>query len=464
LVGKVILNGHSSVKEFSAARLVLFRVSCGAIAFGAAPPTNGFSELMRILFLAHRLPYPPDKGDRIRCFWDLKTLAMRHEIDLFCFCDSAAEKAHIEGLRRYCRRTYVEKLRWFTSRRRAVIAIAKGGPFTVGYYYSDSMAKAIAHALSSTEYDAIFVYSSSMAQYVAEQVSVPVVMDMVDADSDKWEQFADYSTLPASWLWHKESERLSAYERGLVRRFAATLACTPVEETKLRKITPNAGIQVLMHPVDTAFFDPASVAVSPEIRAWQPYLIFTGSMDYLPNVDAVRYFYGNVLPVIRETIPEIHFVIAGRNPVRSVRRLSDDPSVWVTGSVSDVRPLLRGAAAAVAPLRIVCGVQNKILEALAMGLAVATHHKVAQTLPAELAALLIVEDEPAVLGRRIVEALSTNGEPYRRSVRQKLTAYFHDTFAEGALETVLTRAATAQKDFIHSPAAQGVLVNRKTVI
>jgi glycosyltransferase involved in cell wall biosynthesis len=153
------------------------------------------------------------------------------------------------------------------------------------------------------------------------------------------------------------------------------------------------------------YFDPNLVETTPEIRAWQPYIIFTGSMDYFPNVDAVTFFHREVFPTIRQKWPKAQFVIAGRNPTSAVRALGRDSSVHVTGAVPDIRPYLRGAAAAVAPMRVARGVQNKILEAMAMGLAVAASRKAAMALPEELMRAVHVEDDPAALAAYLIDKL-----------------------------------------------------------
>ncbi|MGB8543325.1 MAG: TIGR03087 family PEP-CTERM/XrtA system glycosyltransferase [Candidatus Acidiferrales bacterium] len=360
---------------------------------------------MRILFLAHRLPYPPNKGDKIRSFHELKALSRRHEVDLFCFYDQPEDREYFADVRHYCREFYAEKISWIRSRSQALLAMCLGQPFTPAVFHSPTMARHIQEALHSRNYDLIFLFSSAMAPYVESASDVPRVLDMVDVDSDKWTQYAGHAHPPASWIWRAEGRRLGAAEQRWVRDFSLTLLCTRAETEILKRAAPGANIDTLENRLDMAYFDPNSVETTPEIRASQPYIIFTGSMDYFPNVDAVTFFHREVFPAIRQNLPTAQFVIAGRNPTNAVRALGRDSSVHVTGAVRDIRPYLLGAAAAVAPMRVARGVQNKILEAMAMGLPVAASRKAAMALPEELMRAVHVEDDPTALAAYLIDKL-----------------------------------------------------------
>jgi sugar transferase (PEP-CTERM/EpsH1 system associated) len=348
------------------------------------------------------MPFPPDKGDKIRSCWELTQLAARHEVDLFCFYDDAEDKKHIPALRALCRSCYAERLSWTASRARALSALASGRPFTLGYFLSPEMKRRVAQAIRERCYDLAFVFCSSMGPYVQEFPQLPRILDMVDVDSDKWAQYAAQSSSPLAWLWQMESRRLAAYEATLVGESAATLVSTETEAAVLRGIAPRGTVRVLENPVNLDAFDPQVISIPDSIRALQPYVVFTGQMDYRPNVDAVAYFARDIFPLLKGQHRDLRFVIAGRNPAPEVRALGSDPNVHVTGTVADLRPFLGGAVAAVAPLRIARGVQNKILEALAMGVPVVASRRAAAGLPGELAAHVAAEDEP----QRFAQALS----------------------------------------------------------
>lgn len=360
---------------------------------------------MRALFLAHRLPYPPDKGDKIRSFHELEAMAKHHEVDLFCFYDQPLDRRYFSNVRRYCRKFYTEKISWLRSRAQAAFACASKQPFTTAFFYSPTMARRIREAVSQRSYDLVFVFGSCMARYAECASHLPRILDMVDVDSDKWTQYSFYSSPPASCIWSAEAKRLLEYEKECARAFSTTLLCTYAEAEILKEKAPDGTIEVFENCMDLSQFDPSRVAVPSEIAACQPYIVFTGSMDYFPNVDAVTTFCREVLPLIRSRLPMARFVIAGRNPVSAVRKLARDPAVVVTGAVTDIRPYLRGASAAVAPLRVARGIQTKIFEAMAMELPVGISSKAARSLPASLVARVHVEDDPRRLAEFLIKVL-----------------------------------------------------------
>ena len=398
---------------------------------------------MRILFLAHRLPYPPNKGDKIRSFRELEALARGHEVDLFCFYDQPEDSEYFPIVRQYCRDLYAEKISWLRSRIQASLACAFGRPFTTAFYRSPKMARRIREAMAERKYDLIFVFSSSMAPYV-ESASEPRVLDMVDVDSDKWNQYADHTRPPTSWLWGAEGRRLAKDEARWARGFSMTLLSTRTEAELLRRNVPSAKIEELENRMDLSYFDPSTVVVPSEIAAWQPYIIFTGSMDYFPNVDAVRFFYREVFRSVRARLPRARFVIAGRNPTRAVRRLACDPAVWVTGAVPDIRPYLRGASAAVGPLRVARGVQTKIFEAMAMGVPVAVSSRVARAVPERLLLEIHVEDDPERFAAFLVEKLRQDRPSPELQVRRALSGYYSGLHWQEQLEKMLQRAVRSR--------------------
>ncbi len=398
---------------------------------------------MRILFLAHRLPYPPNKGDKIRSFWELTTLSKHHEIDLFCFYDDPQDKFQVTNLSTYCHSCYAEPLSVLGSRARAVFALTSGQPFSTAYFYSKTMARRVAEAVRSRSYDLVFVFGSSMARYAEPWPHLPRVLDLVDVDSDKWMQYSRRSHGPLSWLWKLEGRRLEQFESALVHTFSNTLVCTDAEAQLLRNKVPNGRISVLQNWLDMDYYRPEVVPVPEKILSLQPYVIFTGTMDYFPNVDAVHFFYREVLPLVRLRVPKLGFIIAGRNPSAQVMRLAADPAIHVTGTVPDIRPYLRGAAVAVAPMRIARGVQNKILEALAMDVPVVASAVAAAALPQELALLLAAEAEPRMLAARIVGYL-LDPQERARALRTSVKHYIEALDLPSQLEQLLRTAGAAR--------------------
>jgi polysaccharide biosynthesis protein PslH len=394
---------------------------------------------VRVLFLAHRLPYPPNKGDKIRSFWELRYLAAAHEVDLFCFYDDRDDERFLEPARQFCTNLYAEKLSWWKSRFQSGLALLRGRPISPAYFYSRTMQQKVKNAVSSRNYDLVFVYSSSMIQYVPSSSLGPRVLDMVDVDSDKWAQYGQQNRNVLSWIWRLEARRLAELESQAIRNFSTILVCTDFEAATLQRVLASEKIMVLENNLDTGYFDPCNVVVSAEIAKWQPYIIFTGSMDYYPNVDAITFFHKEVFPYILSAFPQARLVIAGRNPHRRVRRLARNAEVLVTGAVADMRPYLRGASVAVAPLRVSRGVQNKILEAMAMGLVVAISNQAAKTLPQCLLSVIHVEDDPKRLAEFVVSKLR-NGSTLHPEVRDAALKYFGGPGSDKRLEDIISQA------------------------
>jgi sugar transferase (PEP-CTERM/EpsH1 system associated) len=319
---------------------------------------------MKILFLAHRIPYPPDKGEKIRAFHELKFLGARHIVDLYCFADSEAEASQKVALRSYCRHIYVEARSRIKTLTGAARSFLKREPLSCGCFFSRKFRTEVQRALATEDYDVVFVYCSSMAQYIPWPLAVPVVMDFVDIDSAKWSQYAKRSQPPLSWVYEREAKKLAAHEKKWARASSSTTVTTR-QEAALLNGEGIPAVEVVSNGVEI----PATRLDAPPdgIRDLQPYVLFVGTMDYLPNIDAVEYFAEEILPRILERHPKLKFVIVGRNPTRRVRKLGSKPGVIVIGAVPDVEVYLTGCTAVVAPFRIAQGIQNKVLEALAAG-------------------------------------------------------------------------------------------------
>jgi sugar transferase (PEP-CTERM/EpsH1 system associated) len=368
---------------------------------------------LKILYLAHRIPYPPDKGEKIRCFHQLQFLSARHSIDLFCFADSAKEAEGSQALQEFCRRVHVETLLPRTGYLRLALRLFADLPASVAYYDSLSMHAAVQEAVKTSKYDLILVYCSSMAQFVPLSAHIPKVIDFVDADSSKWTQYSRCSAFPLSWLYAREGAALARYEKRTAEVFELSLVTTPQEALDLGG-GGCSSVEVVANGVSAP---PAldSKNLPTEIRQLQPYVLFVGTMNYRPNADAVSYFAKEIFPLLRQSHPGLQFLIVGRSPTSEVRMLGRLPGVVVTGSVSDVHGYLAGAAVAVAPFRIAQGVQNKVLEALVAGVPVVLTSRPARAFGSPASDLLLVADTPAAFADAVRAALD-NPELRRRSL------------------------------------------------
>jgi polysaccharide biosynthesis protein PslH len=317
---------------------------------------------MRILYLAQRVPFPPHRGDKIATYHHIRHLARHHEVAVACLADGEEDLANVAGLESLVCSVDAVPVSRKRARMRALAALAAGTPLTLAYFNEPELRRRVKMRLSERRFDAIVVYSSGVGQFVEEFDYIPRIMVFSDLDSLKWQQYAQSAGVPWRWIYRLEARRLGRYENRLAATFDRSLVCTHRELADCRKLMPGAAIDYMGNGVDLEYFRP--LPVDRQANA----LVFTGIMDYLPNVDGVVWFCQEILPRIRQEVPETTFTICGARPEPRVRALERIPGVTVTGPVPDVRPYVAGASVCVIPLRLGRGVQNKLLEAMAMGL------------------------------------------------------------------------------------------------
>ncbi|MCU0965640.1 MAG: TIGR03087 family PEP-CTERM/XrtA system glycosyltransferase [Burkholderiaceae bacterium] len=322
--------------------------------------------MANLLYLVHRMPYPPNKGDKVRSYHLLKHLTQRHRVFVGTFIDDPDDEAHVDALRGLCAGLHVAPLHPLRARVASLAGLLHGEALTLRYYRNAALRQWVEQTVRHESIDAVVVFSSSMAQY-AEGLRLPMLVDFVDVDSAKWTQYADNHRWPMSWLYRREGDALLAYERAIASRCARAFFVTEKETELFRSLAPECTQQVeaVSNGVDADYFAPDRGRPSPFEVGELP-VVFTGAMDYWPNIDAVTWFAQDMLPRLRERWPALRFHIVGRSPPAALRALASD-AVSVTGTVPDVRPYLQHAAVVVAPLRLARGIQNKILEAMAMG-------------------------------------------------------------------------------------------------
>ena len=337
-----------------------------------------------ILFLAHRIPFPPDRGDKIRSWHLLERLTRMSRVHLGCFADDEADAAHLPALRQALGNRLGEV---HVERRRTGKAVAGARalldrkPVSLTLFDSRALRAFVGRMLASGRIGTVFGFSGQMAQFVPAQPGARFVMDLGDVDSAKFAQYAEQGAAPMRWVHAREARLLAEYERATAARADVTTLVSEAEAALFRARTGLPNIRALSNGIDLEYFAPAAdFPCLPEAgRGAAPILLFTGQMDYPPNVDAVAWFAEQVLPQVADA----RFVIAGRNPAPDVRRLAGQ-RVHVTGAVDDMRRWLAAADLVVAPLRIARGIQNKVLEAMAM----------AKPVVASAAALEGIEAEP----------------------------------------------------------------------
>jgi sugar transferase (PEP-CTERM/EpsH1 system associated) len=323
------------------------------------------SQRPDVLFLVHRIPYPPNRGDRIRSFHILKHLARRYNVHLATLADEPVEAESLQALKALCKQVAIEQLdkgRWL----RAASNRARGQSATEGLFYSRALRCTIERWAGELSFDAIVVFCSSMFQYVDIPAlrGVRTVVDLVDVDSQKFFDYARAASFWKAWLYGLEGHRLRSLERTIAARADAVCLVSEAEADIYRGFCPNDKTLGIPNGVDLDYFQPQSTPPA-ENRC-----VFVGALDYPPNIDAMLWLCRDVWPRVRGKLPDATLAIVGRNPTRSIRELASVAGVDVVGSVPDVRPHMASAAVAIAPLRIARGIQNKVLEAMAMRLPV----------------------------------------------------------------------------------------------
>jgi sugar transferase (PEP-CTERM/EpsH1 system associated) len=315
-----------------------------------------------MFFICQRVPFPPDRGDKITTFNEIRHLSAKHEVHVFCLADGRPDLDNIPGLRRYAQSvTAVPVLGW-KSKLRALRAMFAGEPLSVAAFNEAELHNVIRRQFTGLRPDLIMVYSCNVAQYAEHFPQVPRIMQFAELDSSRWGQFARRSRLPLRWVYAVEQQRFFAYERHIARTFSHALVCTAAEQRDFERLIPGVPVSLVGNGVDLDYFRSKRIAKRPGS------IVFTGVMDYFPNVDAVVWFCDKVLPIVQQQIPEAALTICGSRPAAAVRRLATRRGVTVTGRVPDTRPYLDAAEVFVAPMRMARGIQNKLLEALAMGL------------------------------------------------------------------------------------------------
>jgi len=371
---------------------------------------DGAQPARAVLLLVHRIPFPPDKGDKIRSYHLLRHLAARYRVYVGAFVDDPADLAHEPALRALCEEVRLFPIEPRLRRLASLAGLATGEALSVRFY-RDRRAREWVEGLRTRErLDAVVTFSSTMAQFVAgaQWAGTTRIADFIDVDSEKWRQYAASGKPPASWVYGREGRTLLAFERRIAAAFTRTLFVSEAEAGLFVRRAPETRERVgwLSNGVDTEFFDPTADLDDP-YPAGGPVAVFTGAMDYRPNVEAVTWFADEILPRVLQRRPDARFYVVGSKPTRAVRQLAERAGIVVTGRVPDVRAYLKFAAVAVAPLRIARGIQNKVLEALAMARPVVCTSSAAEGIDPRGSVIAGVEDDPLRFADATVRAMDS---------------------------------------------------------
>jgi hypothetical protein len=355
---------------------------------------------MKILFVCHRFPYPPNRGGKIRPFHMIQHLGQKHSVVVASLAHSEQELKEGQPLREYCEDVIAEVLpsrtRWINAGR----ALFSSMPSSVAYFSSRRLKQRIQDAWRRFRFDAILVHCVFASQYVQDLSCGFRMLDFGDVDSVKWLDYAHFRRAPLSIGYRLEAEKLRRYEFQMAQTFDLCTATTLGEVEEIKKLNVTRPTALISNGVDLAYFQPR-----PENPPSSNVLVFLGRMDYFPNIDAVLLFARDIYPLIRQAVPTAAFRIVGSNPSPAVLDLAKIPGISVTGHVPDVRPYLLDAAVAVAPLRIARGTQNKILQFLALGIPVVTSPQAAKGIGAMPGKHFLVADGAEQFAAEVIRLL-----------------------------------------------------------
>jgi sugar transferase (PEP-CTERM/EpsH1 system associated) len=369
---------------------------------------------MNVLLLTHRLPFAPNRGDRIRAYYLLEALARDANVDLVSLVHDRDEASQVDLLQNRVRSVTLARVGRARSWLRAARALGIGQPLTHALLDAPGFNRALAEVTSEHRPDVVVALCSSMARFALRPPldALPLILDLIDVDSEKWRQMGASARGPFGWIYRREARTLGPFESFAARRAAATLVVNDRERMVLESLAPDAPVHVVPNGIDAVRFTP------PALPSAEAQVVFCGVMDYAPNVDGVLWFVKHVWPEVRQANESARLTVVGARPVPAVRALSADPSIEVTGTVPDVRPFLWRAAVSIAPLLIARGVQNKVLEALAAGLPCVVSTPVFEGVPQAARRGCLEGDTPSAFAASVIRLLSMRPQERRRIANQ----------------------------------------------
>ncbi len=369
---------------------------------------------MRVLVLTHRLPYAPNRGDRLRAYHILQHLHRRAEVELVSLVHDDEEASHLEDVRGFVARVTAVRVTPFRNRVHAARSLFSGAPLTHALLDATGIGERLREICDTREPDVVFAYCSGMARFAMQPPldRIPLVLDFVDVDSRKWRDMAEASAGPRSWIYRREAATLGAFEARAATRAAASLVVNEREAGNARALSASANVRVVANGVELEQLTP------PDPPAADPRVVFCGVMSYAPNADGMMWFVEQVWPRVRAARRDATLAIVGSDPSAAMRALPRrDPSITVTGRVPDVRQWLWDSAVAIAPLHVARGLQNKALEAIAAGLPIVITDAVAGGLPGSAASASRIGNTPEEFAAHVINLLSLPPEQRRAIAR-----------------------------------------------
>ncbi|WP_326540114.1 TIGR03087 family PEP-CTERM/XrtA system glycosyltransferase [Pseudorhodoferax sp.] len=408
---------------------------------------------MKILYLCHRFPFPPKRGGKIRPFNMIRHLqASGHEVTVCSLARSEAEAEEGRGIAPYCHAFHMGLVREPVQWARMIVRLPLPTPSSMGYFHSGQLAATVRGLLARERFDLIFVHCSSVAPYVQQVQGIPKILDFGDMDSQKWLEYANYKPFPLSMGYTLEGTKMLWAEKRLARRFDLCTATTRAEWETLNGYGTGAVTDWFPNGVDAQFFSPTDGSYDADT------ISFIGRMDYYPNQECMQRFCDQAWPLLKARRPGMKLLIVGADPSPEMKRLGERPGVTVTGSVPDVRPYIRGSALMVAPLAIARGTQNKILEAMAMGVPVVTSPAAAGGVDAEAERHFLVADTARQVADAVMRIVEQPAERARLAAAGRERMLSHHAWPssmrrlDGIIERCVAGFTNRQPQTLRTPA------------
>ena len=386
-----------------------------------------------LLFLTQRIPYPPTKGEKIRTLQILRYQRQFYKIHLGCLVDDEQDFEHIDTVRALCTSSHFAMLNRKRAKLTCLRGLLTGEALSVTFYQDPALAAWVRRVLTEQTPQAAIVCSSNMAPYLLDSGPRPPIclVDLMDVDSEKWRAYAQTGSLPMRWVYQREWRRVAALERRIALAADWSVFVSQQEANLFASLVADCAdkIRAISNGVDPVYFDPDYVRpggspadAEPPYDPTGPNYVFTGTMDYPPNIGAVTWFAQEILPILRRSEPHTQFHIVGSSPAPEVEKLAQTPGVFVTGRVADVRPYLAHATAAVAPMRIARGIQNKVLEAMAMARPVVVTPEALEGIDAQPGSEIILAADAAGFAAGCQLAAGPQGAAIGAAARRRVLA------------------------------------------
>lgn len=399
---------------------------------------------MRVLYVSHRFPYPPNAGSTVRAFNVIKHLSRSHEVVVAAPVRSREEAEAGRGIAEHCTDFMMGEVTAPAAWARMVARLPTPTPSSMGYFYAPALERQIRQRLRQESFDLIMVHSSSVAPYVSRVSGVPKILDFVDMDSQKWLVYRHFKPFPLSSGYWLEGRKLVAAEKALAARFDLCTCATAAEVETLNGFGTATPSDWFPNGVDLDFFAPTTEPYDPDE------ISFVGRMDYFPNQQAMQVFCDDVFPLIRRARPTARLTIIGAEPSAEVWRLGEREGITVTGTVPDVRDYVRRSAVNVAPLTIARGTQNKILESMAMGVPVVTSPQAAGGVDAVPGEHLLVGESPQDYADKLLKLMQDAAARQALATAGRERVETHHSWVgsmarlDGLIETCLQRTGSSR--------------------